>query len=320
MQSKVDEKEYNIWNNEHEEKCSINYFSTAPNMECTGALRMFERSLSTRGAVYANYYGDGDSKSFQTVRHVFKTVEVKKIECIGHYQNRVGNRLRKLKNNNKGLGGRNKSKIPVNKDNGMGKAKSRLTDSIIDKLQNYFGITLRSNTGNLKEMKESILASLFHISSSADKECHDYCPKSTDSWCQYQRDQVNKTNLSGPGLSRDIIETIKPIYHDLTKDTVLSRCLHGVTQNANESFNSTIWERVPKLNFCGMEKLMLAVYDAIAVYNYGRKATLDIFKNLNIIPGFYTNQMCQNMNIKRKYSAGYKNMDSHNKEAQKNYS
>ena len=37
------------------------------------------------------------------------------------------------------------------------------------------------------------------------------------------RDQVNKTNLykSGPGLSRDIIETINPIYHDLTKDTVL---------------------------------------------------------------------------------------------------
>ena len=57
-------------------------------------------------------------------------------------------------------------------------------------------------------------------------------------------------------------------------------------------------------------KLMLAVYDAIAVYNYGRKATLDIFKNLNIFPVFYTNQMCQNMNIKRKYSAGNKDMDT----------
>ena len=111
---------------------------------------------------------------------------------------------------------------------------------------------------------------------------------------------MNKTNKSGPGLSRDIIGAIKPIYHDLTKITVLiSRCLHGVTQNANLSFNTTIWKRVPKSNFCGMKKLKLAVYDAIAVYNYGRKATLDIFKNLNIIPGFYTNQMCQNVNIKR---------------------
>ena len=43
------------------------------------------------------------------------------------------------------------------------------------------------------------------------------------------------------------------------------------------------------------------------MYNYGRKATLDIFEKLNIAPGFYTKQMCQSM--KRKYSAGYKNMD-----------
>ena len=60
-----------------------------------------------------------------------------------HYQKRVGNRLRKLKNNNKGLGGRNKSKIPVNKD-GMGNAKSRITDSIIDKLQNYLELHLEA--------------------------------------------------------------------------------------------------------------------------------------------------------------------------------
>ena len=48
-------------------------------------------------------------------------------------------------------------------EKGMGNGKSRLNDSIIDKLQNYFGIALRSNTGNLENMKESILASLFHI-------------------------------------------------------------------------------------------------------------------------------------------------------------
>ena len=33
------------------------------------------------------------------------------------------------------------------------------------------------------------------------------------------------------------------------------------------------------------------------------------FEKLNIAPGFYTKQMCESMNIKRKYSAGYKNMD-----------
>ena len=75
----------------------------------------------------------------------------------------------------------------------------------------------------------------------------------------------------------------------------LSKCLHGIIQNANESFNSTVWERLPKSTYCGMKKLQFAVYDAIPIYNNGRKATLDIVELLNIISGYYINQMCQNM-------------------------
>ena len=43
------------------------------------------------------------------------------------------------------------------------KAKSRLTDWVIDKLQNYFGIALRSKVGNAKEMQDAILASMFML-------------------------------------------------------------------------------------------------------------------------------------------------------------
>ena len=46
---------------------------------------------------------------------------------IGHYQKRVGNRLKKLRKEKK-LGGKN-----------------RLTDAKIDILQNYFSIVLRQN-------------------------------------------------------------------------------------------------------------------------------------------------------------------------------
>ena len=78
--------------------------------------------------------------------------------------------------------------------------------------------------------------------------------------------------------------------------------MRGLTQQFGSEYR--------KSNFCGMKKFKLAVYGAIAVYNYRRKVTLDIFKNFNNIPGSYTNQMCQNMNIKRKYSSGYKHMDT----------
>ena len=54
----------------------------------------------------------------------------------------------------------------------------------------------------------------------------------SDSWCQYQRDQYHKTNMynPGPGLDDDVIKEVKPIYGDLTKEEELSKCLHGQTQ------------------------------------------------------------------------------------------
>ena len=72
-------------------------------------------------------------------------MKVKKRECIGHVQKRVGYRLRELKKRVKVLGGR-----------------GELTKRIIDKLQNYFGIAIRSNVGNLEGMEQSVLASIFH--------------------------------------------------------------------------------------------------------------------------------------------------------------
>ena len=68
---------------------------------------------------------------------------MKKYECIGHYQKRVSNRHRKLRAKTKGLGGKNKKISEKDSTGRVVKVKSRLTDSI-DKLQNYFGIALRS--------------------------------------------------------------------------------------------------------------------------------------------------------------------------------
>ena len=135
---------------------------------------------------------------------------------------------------------------------------------------------------------------MFHVASSYDDNYHTYCPKTSDPWCQHNRDIVNKTNLyvPGAGVSVDIIEAIKPVYRDLTKPDVLEKCLHGLTQNPNESFNSTVWERVTKTVYSGLEIMQLAVYDAVANYNYGRQATLHIFELLCMAPGCYTTRMC----------------------------
>ena len=72
---------------------------------------------------------------------------------------RVGTALRKLKRDNPGLRG-----------------KGKMTDSQINKLQNYYGIAIRSNVGNLSGMKKAIHASLMHCASSEARKLHEHCP------------------------------------------------------------------------------------------------------------------------------------------------
>ena len=105
-----------------------------------------------------------------------------------------------------------------------------------------------------------------------------------------------------PGVSNvpEVIKEVKPIYADLTKEVHLSKCLHGLTQNANESFNAMIWEEVPKSRYYGISKLKLAVFDAVGIFNYGCKAILDMVKLLNIVPGYYTTELCKEINVTRK--------------------
>ena len=274
LQDKPDELA--AWKINHRQFCKLNHDGSAPSMEIEGAKRIFSRSLETYNVQYTGFYGDGDSKAFTEVKDMYGPDTVTKYECIGHYQKRVGSRLRKLKKRVKGL--------------------KELNDSTIDKLQNYFGIALRENCTTVKKMSDAILVSFFHVASSEGRKFHSYYKKSSDSWCQYQKDVCNGTNLhvDGPGLSNKVIMHVKPIYQDLAKPQELRKCLHGKTQNQNESYNSMIWARAPKYRYCAFDKLEFAVYDSSANFNDGRQASLDILKEMNVIPGFYIFCLCYN--------------------------
>ena len=111
------------------------------------------------------------------------------------------NSTEKIEKRNKGIGG-----------------KGKLTDAMIDKLQNYNGIAIRSNSGDLQS---AIYATLFHCSSSSRRNLHHYCPDGPDSWCRFKQDKINNTNyVPGPGLPDNIIELVKPIYVRLSDEKV----------------------------------------------------------------------------------------------------
>ena len=175
----------------------MNYEGSAPSMKPAGALKIFQCSIKNRGLSYIQYYGDGNNKSYSTVKNVYKPCsEIKKFECIGHAQKRVGGRQRKSKREKKDCG------------------RGKLKDDVIDRIQNYYGIAIRSNVGKLQPMKSAVFVALFHVASAAENVWHDHRPKGSSSWCGYLRDISDKTSLYKPGvgLSNDVVKALKPIF------------------------------------------------------------------------------------------------------------
>ena len=59
--------------------------------------------------------------------------------------------------------------------------------------------------------------------------------------------------------------------------------MHGKTQNANESFNGTIWERISKNAFVTLPYLEFGVYNGVAHCNIRMKASVLIYEKLNFV-------------------------------------
>lgn len=197
-------------------------------------------------------------------------------------QKRVGTAPRKLKKENPGLGG-----------------KKNRTDAMIDRLQNYHGIAIRSNVGDLNGMKRAIHASFFHCASSERRDLHTHCPTGPSSWCGFQRDKNSFKH--GPGLPDNGIAKVKPVFQRLSEDSLLEKCLHGKTQNQTEAVNGMVWERIPKDVFVGGEMLEFGLFDAISHFNIGAGTVTQ----LQLSP--------QENTLKRGVDAEYKERDERKK-------
>ena len=57
------------WKTSH--VCKLNHSGSAGNMEPVGAKRIWERSLQKNKLRYTSFYGDGDSKSFSTIKNKY---------------------------------------------------------------------------------------------------------------------------------------------------------------------------------------------------------------------------------------------------------
>ncbi|GFX97904.1 uncharacterized protein TNCV_4905551 [Trichonephila clavipes] len=266
----------------HGPVCKKNFNGYSGRMEVDRALSIFQRSVQRYDVRYTKYLGDGDSKAFDNIvkNEVYgDNCTITKLECIGHVMKRMGSRLRRFK-----------AKIRGQKLSD-GKAlcgKNRLTEASIDQLQTYYGLAIRRNLSSVKDMRQGIWAIFLHKISTDENPQHGFCPSGPDTWCRYKKAQLeNKVYHHKHKLPVAVVEAIRPIFRDLSDPELLKKCLHGNTQNPNESINNVIWSRVPKKTFVHLETLSFGTYDAIASFNKGNATKLDILKKLNIEPGYY---------------------------------
>ncbi|GFV75790.1 uncharacterized protein TNCV_1757181 [Trichonephila clavipes] len=226
---------------------------------------IFEISTQIRKMQYVKLYGHGDSKSFHAVKNDYGENSVNKFECI---QKRVGSRIRKLKLKQKDMGGRGK-----------------LTDSFFDKLQNYYSVASICNVNNIEKMQHAVIAAFFHCCSNKNQPMHGQCPVEPDSWCKFQRATFdgNMHIDTGKELPLEIIKIIKPHYMKLCDKHLLNKCLHGKTQNANESFNGILWKFIPKDIF-----VELQTHIAVIQFNKCFRGLLDVLNQAQVQVGANT--------------------------------
>ncbi|GFU40499.1 putative kolobok1-1 nv [Trichonephila clavipes] len=107
--------------------------------------------------------------------------------------------------------------------------------------------------------------------------------------------QVSRNRCMGSVPSEKIVGATTKLC---TKE-LLTKCLHGKTQNSNECLNGVIWQRVPKEVFVCLKILKSGALDAVIQFNDGYKGCVEIFKKLNITPGYFTLKAYKHLDINR---------------------
>ncbi|KAK3748691.1 hypothetical protein QZH41_006283 [Actinostola sp. cb2023] len=183
-------------------------------MEADGAKTLFQRSAALRGICYMPFIGDGDSKAYAVV-------------CASQLYGPV---------------------VYIPKEECVANVTKRMDTG-------HWEITKanRDNKNNDKAMAKAGKTILKHYSSPVENPQHTDCPEGPSSWCSYQRDLANGTNLHKPikdPLPEAVVKVMQPLFYRLCDKMFLVGCENCYTPNANESlhhFTTKAWQMATTL-------------------------------------------------------------------------
>ena len=171
-------------------------------------------------------------------------------------------------------------------------------------------------------MAKATNAIMYHYASTKEKPQYNFCPVGKNSWCLFQRDVANKTNLYKPiknPFPPAITNVIKPLFHRLGDEHFLAGCKKCVTQNPNESLHHVTWELAPKEQYTSSRGTSLAVGLGFLLLNSGLEVTYTqlLLKIGPSVSSLMINSW-EDIDEKRIYSAGYKEKPEINRSRKKN--
>jgi len=224
--------------------CFCNFDGPSTGMETAAAKCMWSRSIAKHNMRYVAILSNGDNKTLQALNELKpygQDTEITKLECVNHIHKRMGTGLRNL--------------LKTNPNIRVG--SGGLTAQMINKLSSYYRKHIMDHTTlskdpddiqeAVKKMKVNILASLHHSVQNQDpEEQHKFCMDPSVNWCKHKKSlndltslQHQKDRLKKNKLPESFLIHMQPLYHRLSNESLLKRCVAGLTHQ-NESFNATL--------------------------------------------------------------------------------
>ena len=291
-------EEFKQWQEKHikDGECLCNFEGPSTGMETAAARAIWSRSVTKNNMRYTSILSDGDNKTVQALNEMKvygSDTEITKLECVNHIHKRMGTGLRNL----------------VKKSPFIKGGKGGLTTILIEKLSSYYRkhimdhVTSSKNSDDIneavKKMKINILAGLHHsVHNDNPNVQHKYCMDDCVKWCKYKNQLENEnsppsTNATSrkkrtKKLPESFLPHMIPLYTRLSDEALLKRCIAGLTQNQNESFNATLWKRCPKEKYFGTSAVRRALALAILFWNAGHQGLYSVFNELQMVPNAFT--------------------------------
>ncbi|KAH9375760.1 hypothetical protein HPB48_014644 [Haemaphysalis longicornis] len=155
---KKDDSGYDDWGKSH--VCQKNTDAPSGRTEVEGALVLFRCSLAKNDLRYTNIVCDVDCRTYLTLceDRTYGFIPLTKEDCINHVKKRMGSGLR-------GAITKGKKGQPLGSRGG-------LTQDLIKKLTNYYGMALRAHP-DVEGMQKAVMAMFYHATSTNKEPTQD---------------------------------------------------------------------------------------------------------------------------------------------------